>query len=426
MKAQAKQPIVINTINPQLNELTEQEALELGMVPLELNIKEKDKVELKKVYLGLALYYRDRRESIPVAAQIPTLEYKLNLALLKLTQDKSPRVGLLIGQDKNQYSFLDRFISEIGTPVEIDPQTTNLAAYDLDSFLLVAPDHLDKKILSQIDALIDSGLSVAIFSGNTSVNDNLQASIIATGLDDWLEDKGLMISQKLLVDILQNEQALFQQGALQVYRDYPFWIKTMRADVNPEHPITNSIEEILFPWTNALLIAPQDNPKWEIDELVRSSTNSFLQPEETTNVAPDYVQTMTQQPTLANYPLSVSLTNKTNPHAGKIYVTSTHNLIQDIFLEQAHANVLFLSNMLEHATWGNKLISLRTRGKTTRPLKELSPQTLLSIKWGHLAGIPLLAILFGLMVNKLWSVKRNSSIKQISVKGSQSDTLSPK
>lgn len=416
IKANAKQSVLIEAVVPEINEETEQETLAMGIAPLELNIREKDKIELKKIFMGIALYYQDKREVIPIAVQTNTLEYQIDLAILKLTQKELPRIGILIGSERQQYSSIQKLIRQIGSPLTITSETRNLENKDLKLLLVIDPVELDRNFVKELDGLLAAGTNIIIFSGNVSVSDSLTAVPVLTGLDGWLAEKGVEISDKLLLDVVQNKHAIFNVGMRQVYVPYPFWVRTLQDNINREHPITAQLEDILFPWSNTLMFSGNENSSWKTDELVHSSTNSFLQPDDPPNANPNYVETMTELPTLANHPLSAILTNTENKDHGKIFVTATHHIIQDRIMSQAPANTVFLSNMLEYSSWGNHLIGVRSRGKTTRPLKKISPAAISTIKWSHMAGLPSLTVLLGLGGLFFQKRRREKTIKKISEK----------
>jgi ABC-type uncharacterized transport system involved in gliding motility auxiliary subunit len=100
---------------------------------------------------------------------------------------------------------------------------------------------------------------------------------------------------------------------------------------------------------------------------------------------------------------------------GKILVTATHHLIQDNFLQQSQSNVVFLNNMIEYATWGNELIGVRSRGKTVRPLADTTEMQRSLIKWGMMIGMPIFAIVSGVVVFYLLRKRRLKLIAALNV-----------
>lgn len=412
-KAYAKQDVIIESIDPDINEEKEREAISLGVVPLELNVIEKDRREVKKVFMGMVIYYEDKKQVIPVVAQVKNLEYLLDLAILKLTQKDLPKIGVYIGSEQKKYRLIPQIIREMGQMVEVTPETKDLDEKDLSVFLVLDPVDVDKRFLKQWDAVLKKGTNVLVFSGNVSVNGDLKAEGVHSGLDDWLAEKGIGISDKLLVDPRQNAQAGFMSGFVRVYMAYPFWVKVFKKQLDTENPVTAGLEELLFPWSNIITVMDHKEKNWELTELIHSSPYSFLQPEEIPNVDPQYINQMRQLPVMEPLPLSVILKKVDSEKQGKIFVTATHHILQDQFLQQYQSNVLFLANLIEFSSWGDYLIGIRSRGKTSRPLADLSQSEKSFIKWGLMIGVPAFAIISGLLGLLVMKRRRASLISKI-------------
>ncbi len=81
----------------------------------------------------------------------------------------------------------------------------------------------------------------------------------------------------------------------------------------------------------------------------------------------------------------------------QIIVIGNAQFATDQFLAQFGANTVFLQNAIDYLTLGDQLISIRSRGATDRPLKQVSATTRSSIKVAGMLGTPVLVILFGLV-----------------------------
>lgn len=398
LKAHAVKPMVIEKADPDSNEMKEQETLMLGIQPLQVNIIEKDKRELKKVYMGMAFYYQDRKEVIPVVAQVENFEYAAALSILKLTEKEMPRIGLILPESasSDKYRILPEALKQIGLPVRLNFTDKKLADRKLKALVLVEPREVPEDFVKEMDELVKGGADILLFAGRVEISDNLSPGSITTGLDDWLAGKGVTISEKLLLDPRQNGQAAFQTGFMQLYVPYPFWVKSFSRDMDGEHPITSQLEEVLMPWTNVVEIKSTEDGEWKTKPLVSSSQASFLQEDGMPSVSPQYMEEMTQSPAFATHPLSVALTNAKDEKSGRVFLTSNFNIVQDQFLQQSPANAVFLQNMLEYSSRGQSLIGIRSRGMTSRPLKDLTDSARSAIKWAHMVGVPILSILIGM------------------------------
>ena len=77
----------------------ELEAQRYGIPPLQVNVVEDDKIEIKKVYMGLVLLFEDKKEVIPVVQTVSGLEYELTSAIKRLSARMLPSIGFLVGKD---------------------------------------------------------------------------------------------------------------------------------------------------------------------------------------------------------------------------------------------------------------------------------------------------------------------------------------
>ncbi|OVE80876.1 hypothetical protein BVY03_05290 [bacterium K02(2017)] len=397
-KAYSKQTMIVDYVDPELNEEREREVKDLGIVPLQLNVVEKDKQEVRKAYMGMILYYQDKKQVIPVLTNVKNMEYLMDLSVLNLTQKNKPRIGVFVGGNQSKFKLVDELVKQLGELVPIDPEKHQLDKLSLSALVVINPVEVKKEFVEEWDVLLENGVSVLVFTGNIDVQDDMKPNQIFSGVEDWLAQKGVGVSGRLLLDVKQNQQAGFNTGFMNVYVGYPFWVKAFKNELNSANIITAGIEEVLFPWTNVLTLFKDKDVAWQAETLVWSSPKSFLQQEDIKSIDPHYVDDMTEMPKFDQYPLAVNLKYKeANKKMGQIFVTGTHHLLQDRFLQSSQSNMIFLNNLLESTSWGDFLIGVRSRGKTARPLADLDSAQKFKVKWGTTIFVPLLAIAFGLI-----------------------------
>ncbi|MBU4484644.1 GldG family protein, partial [bacterium] len=83
-KTYAKGNFRVEYIDPQESPQQEQTVMMMGIPPLQVNVLEKDKRELTKVYLGMAVLFEDRQEILPAIQTVANLEYQLASAILRV------------------------------------------------------------------------------------------------------------------------------------------------------------------------------------------------------------------------------------------------------------------------------------------------------------------------------------------------------
>ena len=72
----------------------------MGIPEVQVNVREKDKIEVANVYMGIAILYEDKKEVIPVIQNTSSLEYDLTSAIIKLTNKETSTIGFLAGHDE--------------------------------------------------------------------------------------------------------------------------------------------------------------------------------------------------------------------------------------------------------------------------------------------------------------------------------------
>ena len=70
--------------DPQSDENLEEQARKDGIQPVQMQVIENDKVEIKKVYLGLVMLYENKKDNIPVIQNTAGLEYLITTKIKSL------------------------------------------------------------------------------------------------------------------------------------------------------------------------------------------------------------------------------------------------------------------------------------------------------------------------------------------------------
>lgn len=403
--------INIVKIDPQSSPQIEQEATALGIPPLQLNVIEKDKREVRKVYLGLAVLYADKKEILPVVADLRSLEYDLIAAILKVTALKLPKVGLLIpdaNPNENPYEVIQKVLEQRMVLVPLSPNTTDLEAQHLDALIMVAPKNLPNFFVNQLDGLLKNGVSLIILAGRVDVAGNLMATEYQTGLEAWLSKQGIGLEGGILVEPKYPAQAAFNSGFVQYQIPYLFFVRVMSAGLNQKSTITNRLEEVVFPWATTLTINPTVHPDWKYEVLAESSEESFLQ-EGIPNVTPQAFQDM-QLPEGSKKNIAALVHMPGNSRPARLVVVSNSIFMRSDFLKDYQQNLIFFQNLIDEVTLGDKLIGIRSRGKTNRPLVNLSGSEMATLRWTFVIMVPFLTGIAGVVLY----VFRRRKLKKLS------------
>ncbi len=410
--------IDIQRVIPELSTQTEQEAQMMGIPPLQLDVIAKDKREVRKVYLGLAITYLDKKEVIPVVADLGQLEYNLTSALLKLTTKELPRLGLVLPEEgempgqQGSYSFLEDFLTKQFIVEKIDSDSPDVGKEKFSALLVIEPHQLSNTFVKVLDDWVKQGTSILIFAGRVEVSGQLLAQTYQTGLEEWLKKKGIELSSSLVIDPKNHSYAAFSSGYLQYHVPYPFFVKVDQKGLNRQNPITSRLEGLMFPWTNSLILQ-SENQEWNYEVLAESSSASFLQ-EGPPEVNPAVLENLGEPTDTGKKILAVMASPKnadsSNATKSKIIVVANNTLLKNSTLGEHDANILLPLNAVDWVSWGENLIGIRSRGKTDRPIILPSPTAISIIKFVHIIGLPVAFVVFGLILSLLrrrqWAIKQ--------------------
>lgn len=261
----------VRFIDPKDDPELRRQAEAMGIPQLQMNVMERDQYQVTNVFLGIGIQYGDQTEAIPVVQDLNTFEYDITSAIVKLTQDREPVLGILAGHGSRDLNTEMTGINQLlGATYQI--QTVNLnegrnpIPEDIDALFVAGPKNLPDRIKYEIDQYVMRGGKLLCFVDPITINEaaGLQATPASSGMNDMLAWYGVEMRDALvLASPSACAMASFSQGYMRYVTPYPFWPKASPA-IYPEalsmtHPITSRLESVTFPWTAPLaLMATED------------------------------------------------------------------------------------------------------------------------------------------------------------------------
>ena len=82
---------------------------------------------------------------------------------------------------------------------------------------------------------------------------------------------------------------------------------------------------------------------------------------------------------------------------GRLLLVGDSDFIKDSILRNYPDNLLFFQNAVDSLSLGDDLISVRSKGVTERPLKDISEPVKAAVRYGNIFGLTLIVVLFGLI-----------------------------
>lgn len=402
----------------------EREAQALGIPPLQVQAIEKDKMELKKVYMGLAFLYEDKKEVIPVVQSTRNLEYEISSALRKVTADQVPVVGLLGGHGEPELGsgqdILSQAMSQLYDlrPVRITPG--QLIDAQIDVLLIVGPtESINPWDQYALDQFLMRGGRLAVFYDPVETRlQEQQAMDRQTNWPDFLRHYGIGFKPGLVIDSRCARIGVTQQQGFLRFQnivEYPYMPQV--SDFNPEHLVGKDLQAVDFPFVSPLDSTLVDGTNRTFTAICWSSERSGLRR------APYDISAM-QQFLQADFndphqilaaaitgPFSSAFPDGPPPDSlvntavlppatkdvaeNRIVVVGDADCVSDNGLRNP-ANAAFIMNVVDWLSQEEGLISIRSRNVTVRPLEEVSEGNRSLVKYANVFGPPLLVVLFGI------------------------------
>jgi ABC-2 type transport system permease protein len=419
--------VKIEIINPAKDDATKNEVLSLGIPELEMQIMEKDQFKVQKGFFGIALFYGDKKEIIPMVQDVQNLEYELTSIIKRLTSEKLQTIGFLSGHDEhglydlagtsnaetttNDYTTIKKELDK-NYNVSLVDLAAPQALKNIDTLIIAGPKKaLTDNELYQIDQFIMNGGKVIFLVDEIALGQGLQATPFQSGLEKILAKYGIKVNQDLVIDT-SNENVGFTSGYMQFFMPYPFWPKLIKANFDLANPIMSRLQSISLSWASSILLEKQTNIEYSNLASTTKNASTVSQP---FNLDPQQQFTPDKR---SQYPMIVlakgnfasAFKDQAAPDKdadavkinqatkeSQILVLADSDFINNNNLKRFPDNGVFFQNAVDYLTVGSDLISIRSKSIADRPLKQIDEEGKMIIKTINIILIPALVIILGLI-----------------------------
>jgi gliding-associated putative ABC transporter substrate-binding component GldG len=412
-KKDVKQDIFGRAVREQTS--VERDLDRLGIVPVQVQANEGDKLEVKRAYMGIAVSYGGRQEAIPVVQDTAGLEYNLTTLIRKLARTKRPKVALITGHDgpdpQREIGQFLGLLRQLDDVTMLDLTASPEIPKDVDALLVIAPRKpLADNELRAIDTFVTGGGSAAFLLDDLKVDlESLKTDDVDNGMRPLLAGYGVAIERGLVLDAeCATLRVSRQQGFLRIQEpvQYPFMPQPRSLDV--KHPLTRGLTQVIFPFMSPLRITAPDGGPVHAEVLVHSSPQSWVHMPPY-DINPFRRWTRDEIGEQGSRNLVVALTGALPSHfaqstqdvmgqesrESRVVVAGGASFLTDQFL--AHGNQSLVLNLVDWLVRDDALLAIRTRGLQAAPLEEVKDSTRASIKYVNIVGVPLLCAALGLV-----------------------------
>lgn len=425
----------------------------LGIPELSLQVFEQDEQKVLKTYFGLAILNPkkdapkvdgnpldkyEKYETIPVIQHFDTLEYDLTAAIRKVSGATMKTIGFLGGHDEHQLKttgqMADQFAAmfaaqnpraDYGMKAALDKTYTTTTVTitkdqphisGVDTLIIAGPMRpLADYEISAIQEFVRAGKNAIFLIDQVSAGDTMQATPMSDRFTTLLAPWGVDVEPSLIADS-SNGQAVFSQGFVSFALPYPFFPRI--TDPATDDAITSRLEVVTLPWTSPIRITEQ--PGVTVKTLLATSahyrvlTATAASPASADGKTPaqeakgisldpqqDFGISRTESPRL---PLAVTAQKKGE---GRILLVGDSDFATEKMVNSLPGAELFLLNAIDSFTLGDELIAIRSRGATSRPIRDLTEIERTIIEWGNLALAPIIIIAYGLIRRQLRVMRKS-------------------
>jgi len=221
---------------------------EMGIVPQQIQVVEKNESTVATVYTGILIEYLDRKSVIPVVFSLDTLEYDLSSRIRALVRNTDKELGIIVADASKQwnteYDLLNRQLTLSGFKIRLISPGDEIPDTLPALFVLGGAEDLDEYDLYRIDRYILGGGRVLFTVDGVSVDTqgNLAAHAVQDkGLLAILANYGVVVRRALVLDrSALNLTYQTRSGNSTVIRSvrYPEWIGIQQGAGNPNQPLT--------------------------------------------------------------------------------------------------------------------------------------------------------------------------------------------
>lgn len=403
-------------LNPNDSPEIEQEAMQAGIQPLVISVREKDQVKQQRIFIGVKITKGETSDVIPVIQPGAAMEYALSSSIKKISVTDKPKIGFVQGHGEVPLNEMSQALMQLEVLYDVQPvdlSNTELSLSDFRTLAIIAPtDSFPAEHLNKLDDFLGAGGNIyAAINRLQGDFQSMRGNLVQTNFPDWLDEKGLRLEKNCVVDASSGTVGVRQQtGFMTFTRQIPFPYWPLIKAFDEDNVITSGLNQVLMQLTSNIIFSGDTTLRF----------TPFLQTSNKSGTLPAPVFFNVQKEwSNSDFPLSNLTIGALLEGPIESQTDATIALIGngDFAVngsgEQAQQrqpdNINLMVNTIDYLSDDTGLVALRTKEVTSRPLEELEESQRTLIKWVNF-GLPiLLVIIYGLIraqINRRKRIKR--------------------
>lgn len=380
-------------VNPNEDPTVEQEAVQNGIAPVMINVREKDQVKQQKAFLGAIIKLGEQQEVIPFVQPGGAMEYSLTTSIKKLSVLDKPSIGLIQGHGEPGLNELAQAAQSLSVLYNVEPiDLPSSAEIDIRfrTIAMIAPkDTIAPTEFAKLDAFLERGGNLFLaFDRVTGDLSTASGTAVDIGVNQWLSGKGLTVDDSFVTDASCGNVTVQQRSGFLTFNSqvsFPFLPVINKFS---EHPITDGLEQVILEFASPV--------RFTGDSLSRFTPILTSSEKSGTVKAPTYFD-INKQWSEADFPQqNLTLGGILQGINGsRIIVVSDGSFAISGQRGQNPDNVSLMVNGIDWLSDDTGLIELRTKGVTSRPIDDLEDGQRSFIKYLNFLLPILLVLIYG-------------------------------
>lgn len=427
------------------------EAQKYNIAPIQVQVMDNDKYELKKALLGLAILYKGKTETIPVVQNTTALEYDITSKMKKLTDERKKKIGFLTGHSEYDVTTFQKVYGVLQSQYEIIPSLTiagkQMIPDDLDVLVILgAKAPIPEYQKFKIDQYLMHGGNL-LFCDNKIIP-NFQQQIAMgepqkINMDDMMESYGVKINYDLIRDLQCALVTVQIQEGMQRQINYPYFPNI--SNVNRDITAFSGIQSVILPYASSIDLGAANGKNLKVEPILTTSNHSsrvsdvfILSYEQFLGMQKRFADSAFSQPgyvVAASYygmqksfyagkPIPQDTSKDAEPLIMQVKGQSDKNnrivAIGDAdFADEKsnppEMNLLFFVNTIDYMADDIGLTQIRTKVSPDALIGDVSSGTKSFVKYFDLLLPPILVVVLGLLFWRLKAVRRG----KLQIKGNE-------
>jgi gliding-associated putative ABC transporter substrate-binding component GldG len=392
--------VVFEMIDPK-DEETEMAAMQAGVQPVIVNIRERDQVKQQKAYMGAVVRMGDRSEVIPLIQSDAAMEYSLTTSVKKISIVDKPLIGFIQGHGQPPLSSIQQVLAALLVLNNVEEVNFYDSIPDIRryrSLVMIGPtDSIPAPHLEILDRFMNNGGNLLVALNRVTGDFNtLQGTAVNTGLESWLQDKGVIVEDRFVIDANCGTVGVTQQTGFFQYTTNIRFPYLPLINKFAEHPITTGLSNVLLQFASPLTFTG--------DTTVRFEPIAFTSDKSDVRSVPLFfdVQRQWHDRDFSRSGLAVAAVLD-GPIAGELHTRmvvfgdANFPVAGDPRQNVQRDNVSLLVNAIDWLSDDTGLVELRTKGPRARPLDDIEDSRKTFLKFLNFSLPIILIIVYGII-----------------------------